>query len=281
MYARTRALLSRRTLLLAGAVSCPIVLAGTAIADAHAAHIPEYHWSWESTWYGFDHASLRRGYQVYKEVCASCHSLNMVHYRQMVGEIFTEAQAKLEASQQMVEDGPDDEGEMFLRPGRLTDKVPPPYKNDMAARAANNGSLPPDLTLITDGRPGGPNYVFSLLTGYPPEGEEPPTGITLGRAQYLNPFMEGGIIGMPPPLNDGAVEYPDGTPATASQMAKDVCTFLFWCGREGRHMEERKRFAMSMFGGGVLFWFVSGNVKRYMFNHFKTLIMEYKVGPHP
>eukprot|EP00490_Sorites_sp_Unknown_P013885 CAMPEP_0114662326 /NCGR_PEP_ID=MMETSP0191-20121206/24588_1 /TAXON_ID=126664 /ORGANISM="Sorites sp." /LENGTH=212 /DNA_ID=CAMNT_0001898141 /DNA_START=180 /DNA_END=815 /DNA_ORIENTATION=- len=208
--------------------------------DIDQAAIPHYHWEFEKWNKSYDVAALRRGYQVYKEVCSSCHGMRFLCYRHLIGIIFTEKQAKKEAKNALIEDGPDENGEMYLREGVLTDSVPAPYKNDNAARAANNGALPPDLSLIAGARVGGPNYLFSLLTGY---SDEVPPGATLEPGQYFNPFMLGGSISMPPPLQDGAVEYPDGTPATVTQMAADVTQFLQWA--YWRNMDASKRTGMS------------------------------------
>lgn len=177
-------------------------------------------------WYNsYDHASIRRGWEVYKNVCAACHSLQYIHYRHMVDVFLTEAEAKAEAAEHQIEDGPDENGKMFTRPGVLNDHVPSPYPNENAARAANNGAYPPDLSLITIAREGGEDYVFSLLTGY----TDPPAGFHLDEGQHFNPYFPDGAIGMAQVLYDELIEYSDGTPATASQMAKDVSTFLAWC----------------------------------------------------
>jgi len=189
------------------------------------AHPPHYHFEVEEMFKSHNVAALRRGYQVYKEVCSSCHSLQYVCYRHLVGYVLTEKEAKRESAAAMIEDGPDEQGELFLRAGTLLDVLSPPYKNDMVAKSANNGAVPPDLSLIAGAREGGLNYVFSLLTGY---GDEIPPGVVLGQGQAFNPFFEGGVISMPPPLRDGMISYPDGTPATVSQMAKDVAEFFNW-----------------------------------------------------
>ena len=133
-----------------------------------------------------------------------------------------------------ITDGPNEEGEMFQRPGILTDAFPSPYPNEEAARYANNGAYPPDLSLIVKARHGGPDYLFALLTGY----KDPPAGVPARETQYYNPYFSGGWIGMPPPLADGAVDYDDETPATSSQMAKDISIFLAWTSEP--EQDERK-----------------------------------------
>eukprot|EP00485_Elphidium_margaritaceum_P010874 CAMPEP_0202690702 /NCGR_PEP_ID=MMETSP1385-20130828/5617_1 /ASSEMBLY_ACC=CAM_ASM_000861 /TAXON_ID=933848 /ORGANISM="Elphidium margaritaceum" /LENGTH=281 /DNA_ID=CAMNT_0049345991 /DNA_START=139 /DNA_END=984 /DNA_ORIENTATION=- len=269
-----------KKLLLGSTVIAPtatLFMAGSAViaGDVDQAHAPHFHWEWEKWNKAFDTASMRRGYQVYKEVCSSCHSMKFMCYHHLVGVIFTREQAKRDAAQAMIEDGPDDEGEMFLRPGELTDVLPPPYHNEMAARAANNGSIPPDLSIIVGARPNGPNYLFSLLIGY---SDEVPPGIDLAATQYFNPFMQGGAIAMPPPLNDGAVEYPDGTPATVTQMANDVTEFLSWA--YWRNMNRSKQVGNFMFlwtftAMGFVWW-----ARRFVFAHVYAQKLSYKIQPY-
>lgn len=172
----------------------------------------------------FDTAAIRRGHQVYQQVCAACHSMNFIHFRDLVGVCYTEEEAKAMAEEIEVVDGPNDQGEMFERPGKLSDPFPSPYANEEAARFANGGAYPPDLSLIVKARHDGLNYIFSLLLGY----REPPAGVTMREGLYYNPYFPGGAIAMPKMLADGGVEYEDGTPATEAQMAKDVSTFLHW-----------------------------------------------------
>ncbi|KAJ7880308.1 cytochrome C1 family-domain-containing protein [Mycena olivaceomarginata] len=183
----------------------------------------------------FDHASIRRGYQVYREVCAACHSLDRIAWRNLVGVSHTADEARAMAEEVEYQDGPNDEGEMFMRPGKLADYMPGPYPNEEAARAGNAGALPPDLSLMTQARHGGANYVFALITGY----VDPPAGVEVREGMNYNPFFPGGAIGMARVLFDGLVEYEDGTPATTSQMAKDVVTFLHWAAEP--ELDERKK----------------------------------------
>jgi len=195
-------------------------------------------WNHNKMWEGFDHGAIRRGYQVYKEVCASCHSLDLIAWRNLVGVVGTEEEIKEWAAETEVQDGPDDAGEMFDRPGKLTDHMPRPYANDNAARAANNGALPPDLSLMKKARPGKEDYIFSLLTGY----LDPPAGITIREGMYYNPYFPGSAIGMAQALQDGMLEFEDGTESSISQMAKDVSTFLCWTA-EPEH-DTRKRVGL-------------------------------------
>jgi ubiquinol-cytochrome c reductase cytochrome c1 subunit len=202
--------------------------------------------------------------QVYAQVCAACHGLKRIAYRNLVGVCYTEDEAKEMASEVEYLDGPDDTGEMFERPGKLSDYIKSPYKNENEARYANNGGLPPDLSLITKARHGNADYLFALLTGY----REPPAGVIVAEGQYYNPYFPGGKIQMPQPLYDGSIEYEDGTPATASQMAKDVTTFLQWSAEP--EQDERKKMGVKvMFGLGVAAVF-AGWYKRHMWSVFKS-----------
>jgi len=205
---------------MAAAMSTPV------FASDLILHPPKMPWSHNGPLSSLDHASIRRGYEVYKQVCAACHSMEYVCYRNLVNVIMTEEEAKAEAEEAEIEDGPNDEGEMFLRPGKLSDHFPSPYANEQKARLANNGALPPDLSYIVLARHGGEDYIFSLLTGY----ADPPAGVKLMEGQHFNPYFPGGAIGMAQALYNEIIEYSDGTPATQSQLAKDVATFLKWAG---------------------------------------------------
>ncbi|GFG36321.1 hypothetical protein Cfor_00846 [Coptotermes formosanus] len=187
-------------------------------------HPPKNPWSHSGFFASLDHNSIRRGYEVYKQVCAACHGMKYIAYRNLIGVSHTEAEAKAEAEEVQVQDGPDEAGNMYMRPGKLSDYFPNPYPNEEAARAANNGAFPPDLSYITLARHGGEDYVFALLTGYC----DAPAGIVMREGQYYNPYFPGGAISMAQALYNEAIEYADGTPAYASQLAKDVCTFLKW-----------------------------------------------------
>jgi ubiquinol-cytochrome c reductase cytochrome c1 subunit len=193
-------------------------------------------WSFKGLFGKFDRGALQRGYQVYTEVCASCHSMKYLSYRNLAekgGPEFTEAEAKVIAASFEVTDGPNADGEMFQRPGKLSDKFVMPYENVEAAKAANGGAYPPDMSVLIKARGGGADYIYSLLQGY----EEPPIGITLDDGVYYNKYMYGNMIKMSAPLSDGAVEYSDGTQASVQQMSKDVTTFLMWAAEP--HLEAR------------------------------------------
>ncbi len=193
-------------------------------------------WSFKGPFGKFDRASLQRGYQVYTEVCSSCHSMKYLSYRNLSekgGPEFTVEQAKAIAASYEVKDGPNADGDMFTRPGRLSDKFVMPYDNVQAAQAANGGAYPPDMSVLVKARGGGVDYIYSLLQGY----EDPPAGVTLDDGVYYNKYMYGNKIKMANQLSDGLVEYSDGTSATVEQMSKDVTTFLMWSAEP--HLESR------------------------------------------
>ena len=194
-------------------------------------------WTFKGLFGKFDRASLQRGYQVYTEVCAACHSMKYLSYRNLSekgGPEFSVAQAKAIAASFEVTDGPNADGEMFQRPGKLSDKFVMPYENVKAAEAANGGAYPPDMSVLVKARGGGVDYIYSLLQGY----EEAPSGMILDDGVHYNKYMYGNKIKMSAPLSDGIIEYSDGTNPTVEQMSKDVTTFLMWAAEpslEARH----------------------------------------------
>ncbi len=206
-------------------------------------------WSFDGLFGTFDRAALQRGFQVYKEVCSSCHSMNLLYYRNLAALGYNEDQIKAFAAEVEVQDGPNDEGEMFIRKGKPFDHFKAPFANAKAAQAANNGALPPDLSVITKARPHGADYLYALLTSYmekapesywvDPEGKSiPPEKRKWPETSFYNAAFAGGAIAMVPPLSEGAVEYQDGTKPTVPQLAKDVTTFLAWAAEP--ELEERK-----------------------------------------
>jgi len=235
---------------LSAAVSAPANAAGD------AKHPAEMNWQFDGLFGTYDRNALRRGFQVYKEVCASCHSLNQIAFRNLSqegGPEFSEAEVKAIAKEYLVEDGPDDYGDMFERDALPRDKFPSPYPNENAARAANGGAYPPDLSLITKARGGGADYIHALLSGY----EEAPEGVEMRAGLYYNPYMAGGKIAMPVPLLEELVEYSDGTEATVEQMSMDVTHFLNWTAEP--ELEQRKRLGfmvliyLTIFAGLMFF----------------------------
>lgn len=203
-----------------------VALGNTETVNASADRIlpPNYNWNHKGWFQAYDMAAVRRGHQVYANVCATCHSMNLLAYRNFVDQCYSEEEVRAMCEDVEVQDGPDDTGEMFDRPAKLSDHLIPPYPNEQAARFANGGALPPDLSLMAKARPEGEDYIFALLTGY----REAPEGVSVMPGMHYNPYFSGGQIAMPQPLQDGQVDYEDGTPATMSQMAKDVSVFLTW-----------------------------------------------------
>ena len=203
----------------------------------------EVDWSFKGITGKFDRSSLQRGYQVYTEVCASCHSMNLVSYRNLGepgGPEFSVDQVKAIAANFEVEDGPNADGDMFTRPGRPSDKFVSPYPNVQAATAANGGAYPPDMSVLVKARKGGSDYIYSVLMGY----EDPPAGFELEDGVYYNKYMDGKKIKMSNPLSEGIVTYADGTKATEAQMAKDVTTFLTWTAEP--HLETRHKMGIKV-----------------------------------
>lgn len=241
------------------------VTASAMTAAEHGLHPPAYGWSHNGMFDTFDHASIRRGFQVYQEVCAACHSLERIAWRNLVGVSHTTSEAKAFAEDLEYDDEPDDEGKPRKRPGKLADYIPSPYDNEQAARAANQGALPPDLSLIVKARHGGCDYIFSLLTGYP---DEPPAGVVLPEGSNYNPYFPGGAIAMGRVLFDDLVEYEDGTPATTSQMAKDVTTFLNWAA-EPEH-DDRKKWGLKALIIVSSLYLVSVWVKKFKWQPIKN-----------
>ena len=195
-------------------------------------------WSFKGLFGKFDRASLQRGYQVYAEVCASCHSMKHLSYRNLAekgGPEFSKDQAKAIASNFELTDGPNSDGEMFTRTAKLSDKFVEPYQNIEEAKTSNGGAYPPDMSVLVKARKGGANYIYSVLVGY----EDPPPGVKLDDGVYYNKYMVGNKIKMPNNLMDGLVEYADGTNSTVDQMAKDVTTFLAWAAEP--ELEERHK----------------------------------------
>ncbi len=228
-----------------------LIIGGQALAAV--TELPKQDWSFEGIFGTYDRASAQRGLQVYKEICAGCHSLDFIYYRNLADIGYSEDAIKAFAAEYEVPAGPNaegethsDSGEMFMRPARPSDRFVRPFPNDNAARAGNNGALPPDLSLMVEARVGGPNYLHALLTGY----ADPPSGKSVMEGMSYNKYFSGNQIAMAPPLSDEAVEYEDGTKATTDQMARDIVTFLAWTSEP--NMEERKSMGMKV----MLFLFV-------------------------
>ncbi|MES0880753.1 cytochrome c1 [Roseibium sp. SCP14] len=234
-----------------------IAIATPALSAGGEVHIDRQQWSFAGPFGVFERAQLQRGFKVYQEVCQACHGLRLVAFRNLAengGPSFSEEAAKQIASEYTVIDGPNDDGEMYERAAILADRFPSPFPNEQAARAANGGAYPPDFSLLAKARAAergfpwfvfdiftqyqenGPDYIYSLLTGY----EEDPEGIEVPPGQYYNhSFLAGQFISMAPPLSDELVEYTDGTPMTVDQYSQDVSAFMMWAAEP--HLEERKK----------------------------------------
>jgi ubiquinol-cytochrome c reductase cytochrome c1 subunit len=229
-------------------------LAGPALADdACTAEVPLPHqqWSFEGPLGSYDQAALQRGFQVYKEVCSACHALNHLAYRDLTEIGYSDDQVKGFAAQFQVTDGPNDQGQMYQRPGKPSDMFVPPFPNDQAARVANNGALPPDMSLLVKARDGGPDYVYGIVTGF----KDAPKTCKLGQNLYWNDYFPGHQIAMPPPLTaDGQVTFADGTKATIPQMAHDVASFLAWASEP--NLDERHRMGAKV----ILFLLVAAGI---------------------
>lgn len=232
-------------------------------------------WSFSGPFGTYDRGQLQRGFKVYQEVCAACHGLRLVAFRNLAeegGPSFSEDAAKQIASEFTVVDGPNDDGDMYDRPAILSDRFPSPFPNEQAARAANGGAYPPDFSLIAKARAAqrgfpnfvfdiftqyqenGPDYIYSLLTGY----EEDPEGVEVPAGQYYNhSFLAGKFISMAPPLSDELVEYTDGTPETVENYARDLAAFTMWAAEP--HLEQRKKIGFRVmifliFFAGMLYF---------------------------
>jgi len=255
-------------------VAGPALASGGAMAPKHA------EWSFEGPFGKFDQAQLQRGYKVYREVCAACHAMDLMSFRnlgQKGGPFYDEKHpnpndnpyAKAIAAEYQVNDIDSETGDVVQRPGTTADRFPSPFPNEPAARASNGGALPPDLSVIIKARHHGPQYVYSILTGY----QAPPEGLAMTETQHYNPYFpgdltpfwsgshasvpKGGFIAMPPPLKPDLVSFDDGTKSTVAQQATDVVAFLAWAAEP--KMQERKQFGLAAMIYLVLFsvllWF--------------------------
>ena len=231
------------------------LMLGTARAEDNPTP-PRVSWSFAGPFGVYDRAQLQRGFKVYREVCSNCHGLKLVAFRDLAdptGPGFSPAQVAAIAAEAKVTDGPNDQGEMFDRPGRPADHFPAPFPNEQAARAALGGAAPPDMSVLAKARGyerGFPNFVFDVFTQYTEEGpdyiaallkgyENPPASFSLPAGTSYNKYFPGHAIGMPQPLTDGQVTFDDGSPQTVEQYSKDVAAFLMWAAEP--HLEARKR----------------------------------------
>jgi ubiquinol-cytochrome c reductase cytochrome c1 subunit len=226
-----------------------LALLALTVSASASEGMPHKHVSWpfDGTFGTLDKQSAQRGFQVYKEVCAACHGLKRIAFRNLSEIGFSEAEVKALAAGYQIHDGPNDEGDMFDRAGKPSDYFPSPFANDKAAAASNGGVAPPDLSLIVKARHDGANYLYSLLTGY----EEPPADVHLSNGQHYNPYFPGGKLVMPKPLSDEQVSYEDGTKSSVDQMARDVVVFLQWAAEP--EMQQRKQMGIKVLVFLVIF----------------------------
>ena len=256
------------------------LVASPALASQEGYELRDVHWSFEGPFGKFDTAQVQRGYKVYREVCAACHAMTQLHFRNLgeKGGPFYDPEfknandnpyVKSLAKDIQVADTDQETGDPIQRPATPADPFPSPFPNEAAARASNAGAAPPDLSTMAKAREGGPAYIYSLLTGY----IAVPEGLKMTAAQHFNAYMTGdmapywngshatvpvgGFIAMPPPLAPGKVTFDDGTPSTVEQQAKDVSAFLAWAADP--KATERKQFGfaamiyLTLFS--VLLWF--------------------------
>ncbi|MFL2769592.1 MAG: cytochrome c1 [Rhodospirillaceae bacterium] len=230
----------------------PVQAAGASVELDHQ------EWSFDGIFGTFDRQQLQRGFQVYREVCSSCHGLDYIAFRNLQDLGYSEDQTKVLASEYFVEECCDDQGDIFERPAIPSDYIPNPYPNEQFARASNNGSLPPDLSLITKARANGPDYLYNLILAY----EDPPPDMEgeIMFGMYYNSVFDGNQIAMAQQLYDDLIEYADGTPATNEQMAKDVTAFLHWAAEP--KLEVRKQTGVRVLLFTLVFTFLAYFLKR-------------------
>ena len=223
---------------------------------------PMEHWSFSGPLGIYDTAQLQRGYQVYRQVCSNCHAAKFLSFRNLAdpgGPEFSDSQVKALSATFKVQDGPNDSGNMYERPGRPSDPFPSPFPNEQAARAANGGAYPPDMSTLAKARSyergglwflvepfseyqaEGPDYIHALLNGYK---DDPPAGMKIPDGKYYNEYYPGHAISMPPPLSDGLVDYKDGSPQTAAQYSKDVAAYLQWMAEP--KLDQRKQMGFKV-----------------------------------
>ncbi|WP_274426547.1 cytochrome c1 [Chelativorans sp. YIM 93263] len=246
-------------------------LATSASAAEYPLHEPEeLSWSFSGPFGTYDKGQLQRGFKVYRQVCSSCHGLNLVAFRTLEDLGYSEEQVRAIAEEYDIEDGPDEAGDMFLRSGTPSDYFPAPFDNPEQAAASNNGAVPPDFSLLAKARAverGFPTFVFDIFTQYAESGvdyihalltgyEDPPEGVEVPEGTYYNPYFINGIsLAMAPPLSDGMVPYEDGSPETVEQYSRDVSAFMMWAAEP--HLEQRKATGFTvmlfliLFGGLV------------------------------
>ena len=212
----------------------------TNLFDQEEMPLKKQNWTFEGIFGRYDNSTLQRGLQIYQEVCSACHGMKRLRFRELKDLGFTNDQIKQYAKTFEILDGPNELGEMFIRPGEPSDTFVSPYKNKEEAKASFGGSYPPDLSLLTKAIKNGPDYIYSLLTGY----EDPPKEFKLTDGLYYNPYYDGKVIAMPPPLYDNAIEYIDGTNASLDQLSYDIVHFLNWAAEP--KLQQRKSLGLKV-----------------------------------
>jgi cytochrome c1 len=254
----------RRIVTACALAACLTGIAAVTADAQEAAAPPRQHWSFAGPFGTYDPEQLQRGFKIYREVCSTCHSMNLLSFRNLAdpgGPGFTEAQAAAIAATFKVTDGPNDQGQMFQRPGKISDYFPPPFANAQAAAAALGGKVPPDMSTLAKARSyewGFPQFVFDAFTDYQEDGPDyihaiingyttPPPGFVLPPGGQYNKYFPGGAIGMPQPLHDGQVQYTDGTPQTLDQYGRDVAAFLMWAAEPKLDARKQLGFQVMIF----------------------------------
>ena len=233
----------------------------TLSAESSGNAMPKHKWSFSGLTGTFDRASLQRGYKVYREVCSGCHSMQLLYYRDLIDIGFSEEEVKAIAAEYTVVDGPNDEGEMFERPAKPADHFVSPFTNEQEARVSNNGAYPPDLSVIVRARKNGANYLYNLLLGY----TDAPESFEVSEGMYYNKWINGNQLAMAPPLDEGYVDYDDGTNNTLPQLAEDVVTFLKWSAEP--ELEERKSLGIKVILFFIVFGFIVFLAKRRLWRN--------------
>ncbi|CAK0743507.1 ubiquinol-cytochrome c reductase cytochrome c1 subunit [Azospirillaceae bacterium] len=252
-----------KTFLLSAVVGLGLASGAAQASEGHggAPKLPDHQFQHDSVFGPIDKAAAQRGFEVYKQVCSNCHSLSLLSIRHLAGIGYDEAKIKEIAASYVVKDGPNDQGEMFDRPGLPSDRFPKPFPNTKAAAAANNGALPPDLSLIAKARHDGEHYIYALLTGF----SDAPADFKLTDGMFYNPYFPGHQIKMPPPLSEGAVTYEDKTKATVEQMAHDVSTFLTYAAEP--MLDARRQLGMKVLMFFVVFGILMYATKRHLWRN--------------
>ena len=242
---------------LKAALAACLLFGASAATAAEKMTYEAQNWSWQGIFGTYDRGQLQRGLQVYKEVCAACHALDYIAFRNLADLGYSKKEIQAFAKTfEVTNEEPNSDGEIFQRPGKANDYFPSPFPNEQAARAANNGAYPPNLSLMVEARANGADYLYALMTGY----KDAPKGVTLYEGMSYNTAFPGHQIAMAAPLSEGAVEYKDGTKATVAQMATDVTAFLAWAAEP--NLEERKKMGFKVMLFLVAFLIILVAMKR-------------------